>query len=623
MTSSHHAPSRRYRLLAPTLLALGLGSCREQTHARLEVITDVAFAQGRSIAIAAGRPGTTERGSVVATSATPWPETGYVGSLTLVPETSEDAELSIRIAMGLGRDPASCTVDDARDCILARRKLRYRAGEFVRVPVILYGACLGVACDEQTTCGSGGRCVPSDVGQTCGPDGCILPGEEAPVQPKPLPTVLGPSDVGAIALGGDFSCVRWVDGLVKCWGGNEQGQLGLGDVRPRGVLQGEMGTALPTVNLGTGLRAWKVSAGGRHACAIVYAEGSEPGAGALKCWGANDAGQLGLGDLRPRGVAPGEMGDALPEVPLGPGARVESVALGDRHTCALLSGGRVRCWGANDAGQLGLGDRIARGGTATSTPAALPDLALGEGDVRQIAAGAEFTCARIARAAAPSPAVKCWGRGDSGQLAQGNGNWVGEDAGELATLPFIDLGAAVDVDEVALGADFAAARSGQRIVTWGQNARGQLGRGDVRTRGDDAAEVGATGLPLLPEAAGFGPVELAAGAAFACARSSAGAVRCWGANSDGQLGREDTADRGARSGETLPSFLDVPLGPTPARMVRAGANHACAVLEDASIKCWGANGAGQLGLGDRLPRGASAGSLGAALPSVDVGRAAR
>src|SRR4029077_1997516 len=75
--------------------------------------------------------------------------------------------------------------------------------------------------------------------------------------------------------------------------------------------------------------------------------------GDLKCWGNNWAGQLGTGDLGHRGDTPGEMGDALNPIPLGVGQKAVGVSTGISHTCMVLDGGGVKCWGSSEYGQLG------------------------------------------------------------------------------------------------------------------------------------------------------------------------------------------------------------------------------------------------------------------------------
>jgi alpha-tubulin suppressor-like RCC1 family protein len=116
----------------------------------------------------------------------------------------------------------------------------------------------------------------------------------------------------ALALEASYlhTCALLDDGSVKCWGSNDGGRLGLGDLASRGDNPGEMGDALPAVNLGTGRTALALAVGQGHTCALL-----DDTVG-VKCWGSNDAGQLGLGDTTRRGDDPGEMGDALPFVSL-------------------------------------------------------------------------------------------------------------------------------------------------------------------------------------------------------------------------------------------------------------------------------------------------------------------
>lgn len=128
---------------------------------------------------------------------------------------------------------------------------------------------------------------------------------------------------------------------IRHTGKNNFGQLGLGDVETRGGYNSsaEMGDNLPTLELGTGLVVERLAlAAGSHACAVFAS-------GGLKCWGLNDEGQLGLGDLNNRGDEPDEMGDDLDFVNLGTGVSCTSVSLGAVHTCAVVGDGDVKCWG--------------------------------------------------------------------------------------------------------------------------------------------------------------------------------------------------------------------------------------------------------------------------------------
>jgi len=237
--------------------------------------------------------------------------------------------------------------------------------------------------------------------------------------------------VAEIRAGGDHTCARTSDGRVKCWGPNGAGQLGLDDTSSRGDGPGEMGASLSFVKLGLppGVTVAEISAGLYHTCALSSD-------GRVKCWGYNGSGQLGLGDTSSRGDGPGEMGATLPFVDLGPGVTVVEISAGGHHTCALSSDGRVKCWGYNFDGQLGLGDTSHRGDGPGEMGASLPfvDLGLGVTAIR-IRAGGGHTCALLA-----GGSVKCWGNNGHGQLGLGDKFDRGDEPNEMGeSLPTLDL----------------------------------------------------------------------------------------------------------------------------------------------------------------------------------------
>lgn len=347
--------------------------------------------------------------------------------------------------------------------------------------------------------------------------------------------------------------------------------------------------------------------GGYHTCARLSN-------GAVKCWGLNDYGQLGLGDTQSRGDSPDEMGANLPEVDLGSGQRAKSITVGVRHTCAILEDNRVKCWGHNDHGQLGLGDTQSRGDSPGEMGDKLPYVDLGEGRTAiAVAAGALHTCALL-----DNRRVRCWGGNRGGQLGLGDTISRGvspEQMGEA--LPYVDVGA-VSVSELSVGAYHACVLVVGRVKCWGDNASGQLGIGDRLRRGDHLGEMG-DALPFLDFPAFTVPTAVRLGGDISCA-IFAKDVRCWGMNTQGQAGIGTTLyDPGAQPGEmkTLPV---VSLGAGRAvSEVSVGGGHACALLDDGTVKCWGYNDSGQLGAGDTRERGGSATDMGDSLPIVPLG----
>ena len=147
---------------------------------------------------------------------------------------------------------------------------------------------------------------------------------------------------------------------------------------------------------------------------------------------------------------------------------------------------------------------------------------------------------------------------------------------------------------------------------WGYDNFGELGLGHFEITGDEAGEMG-DNLPPVDLGTGRTAAAIAAGLAHTCAILDDGTAKCWGANTNGQLGQGDTAHRGNNDdmGDALPA-IDLGSGRT-ATAISAGLAHTCAVLDDYSLKCWGSNSLGQLGQGDTEARGDEAGEMGDAL----------
>ena len=158
----------------------------------------------------------------------------------------------------------------------------------------------------------------------------------------------------ALAAGSRHACAIVEGERVVCWGDNGKGQLGQGNVLWSGNLP--LGDGPVEVSLGHTARLAGITANDDHSC-VWFADGR------VKCWGGNDDGQLGLGDLLPRGDKPGQMGDQLPFVDLGQHAKVTAVDAGPSTTCALFFDHRVKCWGwgytpANAEGRTPTGEQV-------------------------------------------------------------------------------------------------------------------------------------------------------------------------------------------------------------------------------------------------------------------------
>jgi alpha-tubulin suppressor-like RCC1 family protein len=342
------------------------------------------------------------------------------------------------------------------------------------------------------------------------------------------------ADAVAVAARGMHTCALTRGGGVKCWGSNDNGQLGDGTTTNRL-------TAVNVTGLTSGVRA--IAAGGDHSCALTAG-------GGVKCWGSNVQGQLGDGTTTNRSTAVDVAGLT---------SGVTAIAAGQQHTCALTSGGGVKCWGWNWAGQLG-------DGTTTDRLTAVDATGLTSG-VSAIAAGGSHTCALTS-----GGGVKCWGRNESGQLGDGT------TADRLTAVGVIGLTAGVSAI-AAGGSHTCALTSGGGAKCWGWNGRGQLGDGTTTNR---LTAVDVTGLTS-------GVSAIAAGDVHTCARTGGGGVKCWGWNEYGQVGDGTTTDR-----LTAVEVMGLTTGTSA---IAAGSWHSCALTSLGGVECWGDTSFGQLGDG--------------------------
>ncbi len=424
-----------------------------------------------------------------------------------------------------------------------------------------------------------------------------------------------PASFRAISVGGSHTCAILANGSVKCWGWNAFGQLGYGDRSSRGDGPNEMGANLPTVDLGTGRTAVAIAAGQWHTCALLDN-------GTVKCWGYNFEGELGLGGTSNRGDDPGEMGNNLPTVNLGTGRTAVAISAGQTHNCAILDDRSLKCWGGGIGGQLGQGNLVNRGDGSNEMGNNLPAIRLGTGrTVAAVSAGSLFTCAIL-----DNRTVKCWGYNIFGQLGYGDtSNRGGGGISQMGdNLPTVALGTARTALAISAGAAHTCALLDNRTVKcWGAGSDGALGQGNGTTRGDGPGEMG-DNLPAVSLGTGRTARSVSAGSGFTCARLDNATLKCWGSNTRGQLGLGTTSARGDGPGEMGNNLPTVRLGSGRSVVaLAAGTGHACARLDNASLKCWGASGQGELGYGDTTTRGDGPGEMGDNLPPVRLGGAVR
>ena len=302
----------------------------------------------------------------------------------------------------------------------------------------------------------------------------------------------------------------------------------------------------PAIDLGALATAYA------HACGIAMG-------GELYCWGANASGQLGDGSMTDatipvRATTTGSWGQ------VSVGGTSDPAGVG--HTCAINWTNELYCWGYNDLGQLGTGSLEPVTGPTQVSPGTTWDV---------VRAGWQHTCA-IDRVGG----LYCWG-----QNADGLAGPAG--FGGITAAP-TQLGAGMTWTSVDTFRRHACALAGSSLYCWGLNRDGALEVGS----GDDAVPGPApVTLDYLGEVTG-----VIAGGFFTCALSRAmagalgGAIRCWGVNAGGQLGRP----MGAVASDPIGGVEDF-------LVAGAGLDHACAIRADGSLWCWGRNALGQVGSG--------------------------
>jgi alpha-tubulin suppressor-like RCC1 family protein len=347
-----------------------------------------------------------------------------------------------------------------------------------------------------------------------------------------------PPGVTAVTTNFAHTCALTASRTVYCWGLNDFGQLGDNTTT-------DSHTPVEVTGAGSDGIVTQVAAGLIHTCALLDE-------GQVYCWGDNEDGQLGdsntLSSLWPIPVG----------TPNDPINTATAIASGGYHSCALLAGGTIKCWGYNASGQLGDG---------TTTTSTTPVTVTGISTATAIAAGDQHTCALLA-----DGTVKCWGVNNVGQL--GNGTTTN------STVPVTVTGAGSTATAISAGReDTCATDFGVRC--WGDNSYGQLGFSNGNTYSDTP------GVPVQIDAGLRTATAIAPGDTHTCAVTDNHTVWCWGYNADGELGN-GTTNNSTNAVEAS--------GILTATAISSGLGNSCAVVA-AGVKCWGQNIYGELGNG--------------------------
>lgn len=299
---------------------------------------------------------------------------------------------------------------------------------------------------------------------------------------RPGPTIVDKGvSYSKVAIGkgnpGDHTCAITTAGILKCWGYNAYGQLGLGDT---------MSKSLPFKVDGTTTYS-EISNGLSHSCGVTTD-------GTLKCWGANFYAQVGDGTATTRTTP----------TTIDSGTNYALVSSGSYHNCAITTTGVLKCWGDNSFGQLGM--------ASTATTQNTPVVVDAGVSYSSIQAGEQYTCGITS-----TGVLKCWGYNNIGQLGVG-------DLTLRNSPQVVDSGITYAKISTASSHTCGITTSGV-LKCWGQNSSYQLGNGNAS----------ASYSPVII-ASGTSFTNVFLGYAHTCGITSSNNFKCWGLNQQGQFG---------------------------------------------------------------------------------------
>lgn len=317
----------------------------------------------------------------------------------------------------------------------------------------------------------------------------------------------------------------------------------------------------------------QVTAGFGHSCAIAFDN-------RVYCWGYNVNGQLGNNSY-----ATSYIPVLVNTDPVINRNFITTIAAGSAHTCAADSSGNAYCWGNNYKEQIGL--------DKSTTTAKNPTLVSGLSGVTQLTAGDYHTCAIV-----ESGRVYCWGSNGYGQLGIGATaapDTCSDGYGCTNTPMLVTISGNPIIKSIISGHGHTCALDTTgKVYCWGENNVDQLGIASSDTcAGTDCSKspihisvLDSKGVVALNSSSGNGNA--------VCAITSAGTAYCWGADGSGQLGDGATTNRFA----SVTGANTITISGKKIIAMSVGDYHTCAITLDNLAYCWGANGSGQLGIGN-------------------------
>ncbi|MEK2688323.1 Ig-like domain-containing protein [Bdellovibrio sp. GT3] len=345
-----------------------------------------------------------------------------------------------------------------------------------------------------------------------------------------------------VSLGNNHGCAIRTDGTLICWGFNSSGQVGDASTSSVSVAK-----VIDSPN-----KYQDISLGYIHTCGVTTTN-------LLRCWGENDFKRLGNNSTT----------DSTSPISILSTTAFNKVAAGNEHTCAISTTGQLYCWGNNNFG--------AAGSTSPATLKGYP-YQMDNGVVyTSVTAGYQYSCGITS-----TNVLKCWGNGAYGMLPLGrlrpalnsatSGAPIVIDSGvnyAQASVSFVGLTS----PNILTGISACALTTNGMLKCWGSNLYGELANGaNSYPSAPVTIDQGATYNSVTASSyiSNFAPAN--------CGITSAGKLKCWGHNENGNLGD------GGFTSQPYPRFID---SANNYSKISMGTKSTCAIRSDGKLYCWG------------------------------------
>lgn len=388
-----------------------------------------------------------------------------------------------------------------------------------------------------------------------------------------------------VSAGGAHACGITTAGLIKCWGNNVDGQLGDTTTTNR--------SAPVPVDAGTTYSV--ISAGVNNTCAITTA-------GALKCWGNGPSNTNGNNSTS----------DQTSPVTIDSGTSYTQVSVGFKHACGITTSGILKCWGNDGVVTNYPTPTVFDSGTSYSkvsvhsdsssvhtcglTTAGALKCSTNLGSMNVIDSDSNYThlsinnsgkLCTLSSSVAMTGMLRCIGTAFNLTSVLSPTLLDNYTVSTLPTKLNSRFSRILSDGSVATSAGTSGSSSAKITSEYTYTAVTSDSAGSYMVTSSGALEYYAnnSATPSSPDS-GTLYTTISSGYNHTCGITTAGGLRCWGTNTNGQLGNNSTT--------TSATPIDIDAGNTYTT-VSAGYSYTCAIRTGGALYCWGLNGNGQLG----------------------------